>query len=115
MPTALIAGIDMIAELTGQTPTKQLFEPMTWAMYQEGKKFTASQYVRAKAVSNTASREMARFHQTYDVWITPTLARPPVVVGPGIATIEMDQCCSGAQGASSPGFLDKAANSGVNP
>jgi len=73
----LTAGLDQVAALTGQPLTKQLLEPMTWAMYQEGKKVTASQYVRAKAVSNMASREMARFHETYDVWITPTLARPP--------------------------------------
>ena len=61
----------------GEVSPLELLEPMTWAMYQEGKKVTASQYVRAKAVSNQASREMARFHETYDVWITPTLARPP--------------------------------------
>ncbi|MBL6939911.1 MAG: amidase [Alphaproteobacteria bacterium] len=73
----LSAGIDQIAALTGQTPTRQLFEGMTWAMYQEGKKVTASQYVRAKAVNNIACREMARFHETYDVWLMPTLSRPP--------------------------------------
>lgn len=73
----LSAGLDQVAALTGQAPSRQVMEPMTWAMYQEGKKVTASQYVRAKSVSNMAAREMARFHETYDVWITPTLARPP--------------------------------------
>jgi len=73
----LSAGIDEIAALTGQTPSRQLFEAVTWALYQEGRKVTASQYVRAKSVNNMACREMARFHETYDVWITPTLGRPP--------------------------------------
>jgi amidase len=73
----LASGIDEIAAQTGQTPSRQLFEGVTWAIYQKGKGVTASQYLRAKAVNNIAAREMARFHQTYDVWITPTLSRPP--------------------------------------
>ena len=73
----LAAGIDTIARLTGQTPSRDMFEGMTWAMYQNGKLATASDYLQAKEIINVASREMGRFHQTYDVWITPTLGRPP--------------------------------------
>ncbi|MGZ6022409.1 MAG: amidase [Rhizomicrobium sp.] len=73
----LAAGIDTIARLTGQTPSREIFEGLTWAMYLAGKKVTASDYLQAKDLINVASREMARFHQTYDVWITPTLGRPP--------------------------------------
>jgi amidase len=73
----LAAGIDTIARLTGQTPSRDMFEGMTWAMYQNGKLATASDYLQAKEMINVASREMGRFHQTYDVWITPTLGRPP--------------------------------------
>ncbi|MEJ1968884.1 MAG: amidase family protein [Rhizomicrobium sp.] len=73
----LAGGIDMIATLTGQAPTRQHFEGLTWALYQAGKTVTASDYLRAKHIVNGAAREMARFHETYDVWITPTLGRPP--------------------------------------
>ncbi len=73
----LAAGIDMIGQATGQTPSRQLFEGATWALYQFGKQVTVSRYLAAKQAINAISREMARFHQTYDAWITPTLARPP--------------------------------------
>ena len=73
----LAAGIDTIAKLMHQSPTREMFEGLTWAMYQAGKQVTASEYLQGKDLTNGASREMGRFHQTYDVWITPTLARPP--------------------------------------
>lgn len=73
----LAAGIDEIAKLTGRTPAREMFEGLTWAMYQAGKQVSASEYLRGKGLINGAAREMGRFHQTYDVWITPTLGRPP--------------------------------------
>jgi amidase len=73
----LAAGIDAIAKLTHQAPSRELFEGLTWGMYLAGKEVTASDYLQAKNLINEASREMARFHQTYNVWITPTLGRPP--------------------------------------
>lgn len=73
----LAAGIDTIAKLTGKTPSREMFEGMTWSMYLNGKQASASDYLQAKEMINVASREMGRFHQTYDVWITPTLGRPP--------------------------------------
>jgi amidase len=73
----LAGGIDAISKLTGQKPTREMFEGLTWAMYLSGKEVTASDYLQAKGLINGASREMARFHETYDVWITPTLGRPP--------------------------------------
>ncbi|HEY2886793.1 MAG TPA: amidase family protein [Rhizomicrobium sp.] len=73
----LAAGIDAIAKLTRQTPSRELFEGLTWALYVAGKNVTASDYLQGKDLFNGASREMGRFHETYDVWITPTLGRPP--------------------------------------
>jgi amidase len=73
----LAAGIDSIAKLTRQTPSREMFEGLTWSMYLSGQQVTASDYLQGKALVNGAAREMARFHQTYDVWITPTLGRPP--------------------------------------
>jgi amidase len=73
----LAAGIDAISRLTRQKPSREIFEGLTWAMYLAGKKVTASEYLQGKDLFNAASREMGRFHQTYDVWVTPTLGRPP--------------------------------------
>ncbi|HTO42156.1 MAG TPA: amidase family protein [Rhizomicrobium sp.] len=77
----LAAGIDTIALLTGQTPSDDKFEGTTWGLYEAGKTVSASQYLMAKAALQMAGRDAARFHETYDVWITPTLGKPPVALG----------------------------------
>jgi amidase len=73
----LAAGIDMIAQLSGQKAAREHFEGLTWSMYLAGKQITASDYLNAKHAINAAAREMARFHGKHDVWIMPTLGRPP--------------------------------------
>jgi amidase len=77
----LAAGIDGIARLTGQTPQPDLFEGLTWGLYEAGKRITASEYLLAKTVLQRASRQAAQFHETYDVWLTATLGRPPIKLG----------------------------------
>lgn len=77
----LAAPIDMIAMLTGQTPSRQLFEGVTWGIYEMGKRVSASEYLRAKGLMAQSARAAARFHETYDMWLTPTLATPPVKLG----------------------------------
>lgn len=79
--SSLAAGIDTIAALTGQTPSADLFEGLTWGLYQSGKPITASEYLRAKAVLQMAGRVTAKFHETYDVWLTGVLHRPPARLG----------------------------------
>jgi amidase len=83
----LAAGIDTIASLTGQTPSADQFEGLTWGLYEVGKSVTASQYLMAKRGINAASRETARFHETYDMWLSATLGAPPVKLG----TFDMDE------------------------
>lgn len=78
---SLANGIDTIASLTGQTPTEKDFEGTTWGLYLQGKQISASQYIGAKAMLQMAGRQTARFHETYDLWLTPTLGRPPVKLG----------------------------------
>ncbi|MBI3677529.1 MAG: amidase [Proteobacteria bacterium] len=77
----LASGIDTIAEMTGRKPTDKDFEGTTWGLYEQGRHVTASDYLRAKGHLQAAGREAARFHETYDVWLTPTLSRPPVKLG----------------------------------
>ena len=79
--SGLAAGIDAIAGLTGQSPSREIFEGVTWALYQAGRRVTASDYLQAKSLINSIAREMARFNEFYDVWITPTLDRPPEKLG----------------------------------
>lgn len=83
----LANGIDTIAMLTGQTPTEKDFEGTTWGLYEQGKQISASRYIGAKAMLQMAGRQTAQFHQTYDMWLTPTLGKPPVTLG----TFDMDE------------------------
>ena len=77
----LAAIIDFIARLTGQTPSLDNLEGLTLGMYEAGKRVSASEYVQAKMVLNQASRIAAKFHQSYDLWLTATLGTPPVKLG----------------------------------
>ncbi|HEY5239732.1 MAG TPA: amidase family protein, partial [Rhizomicrobium sp.] len=77
----LAAGIDMVAMLTGQKATDDQFEGLTWGLYEQGKHVSASQYLLAKGQMQQAARMGAKFHETYDTWLTPTLGLPPVKLG----------------------------------
>ena len=83
----LAAGIDTVAMLTGQAPKPELFEGLTWGLYEAGKSVTASAYLIAKESMNIAAREMARFHETHDFWLSATLGAPPVKLG----TFDMEE------------------------
>jgi len=78
--------IDFIARLTGQTPSPQTLEGLTFGYYEAGKRVTGSQYVQAKMMLNQVNRTVAKFHKSYDLWLTPTLGSPPWKLG----TIDID-------------------------
>ncbi len=77
----LTAIVEFIARMTGQTPSTDNLEPLTLAYHEIGKRVGAGQYIQSKIVLNQVSRTMARFHQRYDLWLTPTLAAPPWEIG----------------------------------
>ncbi|HSP55145.1 MAG TPA: amidase family protein [Dehalococcoidia bacterium] len=74
-------GIDSIAPLVGKKPTPDEFEPLTWALYEAGQKVTASQYLMAVMNLQQMARGVAHWMQNYDLWLTPTLAEPPLRLG----------------------------------
>jgi amidase len=75
------AGIDYCAHHLNLAPTENKFEPLTWAMYELGRKRTASDYLLALSDLQKLSRDIARFFTKYDILITPTVAEPPVPLG----------------------------------
>jgi amidase len=81
------AAIDFTARVTGQTPAPELFEGLTWGMYEAGKNVAASEYLLAKAALQQASRRATKFHDNYDLWLTSTLGTPPVRLG----TLDIDE------------------------
>ncbi len=77
----LASIIDLIARLTGQTPSLNNLEGLTLGLYEQGKKIGASDYLQAKMMLNQVARTAAKFHQTHDLWLTATLGAPPVKLG----------------------------------
>jgi amidase len=79
--SAHAAMIDGFGLLNGRTPTEADFEGLTWALYQQGRQVPATQYHLSIAMLQMAARQIGRFHETYDCWLTPTLAKPPLPLG----------------------------------
>ena len=73
--------IDGMSHVTGQPAGPECFEPGTWALYEMGKRRSAPEYLRAIQVLQAASRQVAKFFERYDIWLTPTLAEPPLPLG----------------------------------
>jgi len=75
------AFIRDLAMATGRTPTEEQFEPLTWALYEMSEGIKAADYLLAVGYLQQVSRSVARFMLDYDVWLTPTLSKPPVPLG----------------------------------
>ena len=56
-------------------------ERNTWLLAKLGDVYTAGDYAYSKQYWNQLSRQMAALHQTYDVFVTPVLAQPPIRIG----------------------------------
>ncbi len=74
-------SIDGLSLVIGQRPSFEFFEPLTWACYEMGQKHSASSYLTSLTLLQRISREVAKFFEKYDLWLTPTLAMPPVELG----------------------------------
>jgi amidase len=74
-------AIDDWARRTGRTPTPDQFEPLTWALSERGRQNSAPALLLALQDLQRITRDIARFFATYDVWLTPTLAEPPLPLG----------------------------------
>lgn len=56
-------------------------ELLTWTLALLGKTFSAGDFVKSMRLWNGFSRVMGNFHQNYDLYLTPTMAYPPVQIG----------------------------------
>lgn len=79
-------AIDDWARRTGQTPSAERFEPLTWGLYEMGHHRPGSDYLLAIQDLQRVSRQVAQFFTQYDVWLSPTLAEPPPALGSFDAT-----------------------------
>ena len=61
--------------------TERDFEVLTLAMAHNAEKQTATDYVSAQLDAFRIARGLAEFHETCDVFLSPTLCMPPVRIG----------------------------------
>lgn len=75
------AALDGFAVMAGKPLRQEEFEPLTWGLYEAGKRVTGPQYIMARTFTQMAGREVGRFFQNYDVHLAPVLGEPPARIG----------------------------------
>ncbi|MBU0515203.1 MAG: amidase, partial [Proteobacteria bacterium] len=73
--------IEGVSRVLGRPTREDDYEPLTWALYQKGLKHSAAAYLLALQNAQAMARQVARFMADVDLWLTPTLAQPPVPLG----------------------------------
>ena len=74
-------GVREAGHLIGRTPRREDFELATWMFKVLGDSVTAAEYVTYHEIALGSHRTLARFFDDWDVFLTPTAARPPVQLG----------------------------------
>jgi amidase len=75
------ALIDLLESILGRKVKPSDVEPTTWTLSLLGRAYSAGHFVKAMREWELAGRIMGRFHENYDIYLTPTLAYPPVKIG----------------------------------
>ena len=65
----------------GAPPTADQVEPLTAALAAEGARISATQFIGGLHAMHRQGRRLATFFERYDLWLTPTLAQPPLPHG----------------------------------
>jgi amidase len=73
--------VDYWTRVIGREPDENDLEPYTWALWQQGRTVTAGSYLMAIMDLQAFARVVAGFFARCDVWLTPTLAMPPLPLG----------------------------------
>jgi amidase len=72
---SLARTLDDAAGPLGRAVTEKDVEPVTWEMARMGRAVSSVAYSRAIATIHQVGLLMARFHESYDVILNPTLAK----------------------------------------
>ncbi len=73
--------IEELAVLIGREPTTADFEPAVWSYATYGHKFSGVDSVRFRRVLHSVARAVGPFFEDYDIYLSPTLGKPPVPLG----------------------------------
>jgi len=77
----LADGVDTVAAALGVVPGPETLEATTRACADHGRTLRAADLYAAERVFNTVRRAVGRFHQTYDLVLTPTMNVPNTAAG----------------------------------
>ncbi len=69
------------ARRSGRAVEEEFFEPATWRTFLHGERQSSGNYLLAVQELQRISRDAAVFFGDYDIWLTPTLAQPPMPLG----------------------------------
>ncbi|MDY6822720.1 MAG: amidase family protein [Thermodesulfobacteriota bacterium] len=75
------AEVDAMGDYLGRKARAEDMELMTWTMNRLGRTFTAGDFVRAKQQWHEASMAMADYFTRYDLYLIPTTAHIPPLIG----------------------------------
>ena len=78
---SIAAEMDEMSRWTGKPLDPQHFEPATWFLSQVGRVIRGTELQEARDAAAEASQILAEFHTRWDLFLTPTLAYPPIVIG----------------------------------
>lgn len=80
-----------ITKLFRRVPKRQAFEEWTWVLAEHSLKHEPADVDAAWGIFNKAARDIGKFHEDYDVWLTPTLGAPPVKIGEFPQNVSYDE------------------------
>lgn len=72
---------DALAAALGRALEPEELEPTTWELVEHAGRLNAADLARALDQLESAAWQIAAFFEKYDLWLTPTLAQPPVPLG----------------------------------
>ncbi|GAB4040772.1 amidase [Spirosoma gilvum] len=75
------ATLRELGEYLGRPARRDDVELNTWAQARLAEGFSAADAAYQKRRWNTLNRSMGRLHETYDLFLTPTLPRQPIAIG----------------------------------
>ncbi|MBF8376505.1 amidase [Alicyclobacillus mali] len=75
------AQLQSLRSILGREPRPGDVEPATWLLGAMGQFVSAADFVARLRAWDEAAAQMEAFHETYDVYLTPTTAMPPARIG----------------------------------
>ena len=74
-------AVDSQSNQTNREISNDFFEKVTLQMSENGKKFSATDYIKAIKINHRLGQELERMFDQYDLLLSPVLSSPPVKIG----------------------------------